>query len=610
MRGGPYTAAERAALLPYCETDVEALARLLPVMQPHIDLPRALLRGRYTVAVARMESTGIPIDVEMYTRLCQHRTEIRGRLIATVDRDYHVFVPIGRPALNPASATGAAILLEAEAWGLDPYRLAEAVNHVWAEEQQAVAAQQAARSKARQVTGLARQRIFDQEHAGLDHSHQRDLEVQVSDLADAFPELGFGTGYNPDAPDETDRAAPLWETLRDQDERPRRKSDPVILRRAAEMLATCPDDGVDYFRPMSFSAKRWAEYLARKEISWPRLPSGALDLDKRVFKEMGGCYPEVEPIRQLRNTLSELRQNRLAVGADGRNRTSLFPFRSKTGRNQPSNSEFIFGLPAWMRSLIRPGPGRAVAYCDWSAQEFAIAAALSGDTSMMDAYQSGDPYLWLARRVGAVPPDATKQTHGTEREQFKVVSLGVLYGLGVNRLARQLKVPPCHGRELLQFHQETFWRFWQWAEQIEARGMLTGELRTVFGWTLHKGPKVTSRTCRNFPMQANGAEMMRIACCLATERGIKVCCPVHDAVLIESAVDEIPNVAERMQAAMREASEAVLPGFPLRTDVKIVRYPDRYIDERGRQMWETVMGLLGELDEAGRDLAEPGFATG
>ena len=106
--------------------------------------------------------------------------------------------------------------------------------------------------------------------------------------------------------------------------------------------------------------------------------------------------------------------------------------------------------------MIRPGPGRAVAYVDWSAQELGIAAALSGDQAMQDAYRSGDPYTWLARRVGAIPPDGTKKTHPQEREQFKVVSLGVLYGLSADGLARRLNVPPCRGRELLRFHQETF----------------------------------------------------------------------------------------------------------------------------------------------------------
>ena len=52
-------------------------------------------------------------------------------------------------------------------------------------------------------------------------------------------------------------------------------------------------------------------------------------------------------------------------GSDGRNRCLLSPFRSITGRNQPSNARFIFGPSCWLRSLIQPEPGRAVAYVDW-----------------------------------------------------------------------------------------------------------------------------------------------------------------------------------------------------------------------------------------------------
>ena len=72
LRGGPWSAEERAALLDYCESDVLALARLLPVMLPTLDLPRALLRGRYMVAVARIERVGVPIDTTTYARLPAH----------------------------------------------------------------------------------------------------------------------------------------------------------------------------------------------------------------------------------------------------------------------------------------------------------------------------------------------------------------------------------------------------------------------------------------------------------------------------------------------------------------------------------------------------------
>src|SRR5262249_32306675 len=159
------------------------------------------------------------------------------------------------------------------------------------------------------------------------------------------------------------------------------------------------------------SAERWASYLAHKGIPWPRLPTGALALDDDTFREMARAYPvEVAPIRELRHTLSQLRLNELAVGSDGRNRGLLSAFGSRIGRNQPSNSRFIFGPSCWLRSLIRPGPGRAVAYVDWSQQELGIAAALSGDLRMREAYVSGDFYLTFARMAGAVPPDATKQT--------------------------------------------------------------------------------------------------------------------------------------------------------------------------------------------------------
>jgi len=96
-------------------------------------------------------------------------------------------------------------------------------------------------------------------------------------------------------------------------------------------------------------------------------------------------------------------------------------------------------------------------------------------------------------------------------------------------------------------------------------------------------------------MQANGAEMLRLACCLAVEAGIKVCAPIHDAILIEAPLDELDEIVRATQVLMAKASEIVLDGFSLRSEAKVIRYPDRYMDERGRAMWETVMGILSEL---------------
>ena len=223
LRGGPWSAEERAALLDYCESDVIALKKLLRVMEPRIDFPRALLRGRFMKAAALMEWAGVPINIDALSTLREHWPKIQDRLIERVDRSYGVYV--GR----------------------------------------------------------------------------------------------------------------------------------------------------------TFKRDRFEQWLGEQSIAWPRLPDGRLALDDDTFRKMARSYPTVNQLRELRYSLSQLRLESLSVGRDGRNRTMLSAFRSKTGRNQPSNAKFIFGPAVWLRNLIQPKPGYGVAYVDWSQQEFGIAAALSTD---------------------------------------------------------------------------------------------------------------------------------------------------------------------------------------------------------------------------------------
>jgi hypothetical protein len=103
-------------------------------------------------------------------------------------------------------------------------------------------------------------------------------------------------------------------------------------------------------------------------------------------------------------------------------------------------------------------------------------------------------------------------------------------------------------------------------------------------------------TVANFPMQANGAEMLRLACCRAVERGLKVIAPVHDAILLEAAEADIVEHVQALRQIMATASSIVLRGvLVLRTDATITRWPGRYEDDRGRAMWATVNRLTTEL---------------
>ena len=201
----------------------------------------------------------------------------------------------------------------------------------------------------------------------------------------------------------------------------------------SERLIADVDQTYGVYDGRTFKMDRFAAYLAANDIPWPRLDTGRLALDDDTFRNMARSYPQVSALRELRHALGELRLNSLAVGPDGRNRTLLSPFRSKTGRNQPSNSKAIFGTAVWVRGLIKPEPGTALAYLDFSSQEFAIAACLSGDEKMWLAYESGDPYLQFAKDAGLAPEDATKASHEAVRDRCKTIVLGVQYGMSAYR---------------------------------------------------------------------------------------------------------------------------------------------------------------------------------
>ncbi len=332
-----------------------------------------------------------------------------------------------------------------------------------------------------------------------------------------------------------------------------------------------------------FVARRFDGFLAERGIAWPRGPSGALLLDEDTFRDQAKTHPELRALHELRTTLGRLRLNELSVGPDARCRTLLSAFRARTGRNQPSTSKFIFGPSRWIRHLIKPEPGRALAYVDWSSQELAIAGALSGDARLWQAYEGGDPYIGFAIQAGIAPHWATKASHPTERDQCKSIVLGVNYGMSAAGIAAKSGIHVDRARKLLRLHRATYHVFWAWAEANVTHCLLGHPLETVFGWRIQFPPNcgvaINDRSILNWPMQAHGAEMMRLAVSMAIEGGLMICAPVHDALLLEGPVGEIEAQAQRLAQIMGDASEIVLRGGKrCRSDIKIVRSPDRYVD--------------------------------
>lgn len=346
----------------------------------------------------------------------------------------------------------------------------------------------------------------------------------------------------------------------------------------------------------TFKTSRFAAYLTKRGIWWPRLESGALMLDDDTFKEQAGIYPELQPLRELRRTLGELRLNNLSVGSDGRNRTLLSPFRSKIGRNQPSNAKYIFGAAAWTRGLIKPAERTAIAYLDFSSQEHAIAGALSGDEKLWAAYESGDPYLQFAKDAGLAPLHASKDTHKAIRNRCKAIVLGVSYGMSYHSMARKAGIHLAEARELLQLHRDTYHVFWSWAENNVNTALAGGTLTTAMGWQYRIGrtQEANPRSALNWPMQAGGAEILRLACVHIHQAGVHLCGPIHDAVLIEAPIDRIEDEVARTKDIMQQACRHVMRGKTCRVDAEIIQAPDRFMDlDRGVKMWNLVMEAVG-----------------
>lgn len=85
---------------------------------------------------------------------------------------------------------------------------------------------------------------------------------------------------------------------------------------------------------------------------------------------------------------------------------------------------------------------------------------------------------------------------------------------------------------------------------------------------------------------------MRIAAIAATEAGIEVCAPVHDAFLIAAPLERLDGDVADMRALMSRAGRAVTGGLDVRAEAEVVRWPDRFMDPRGAAMWQRVVGML------------------
>lgn len=330
-------------------------------------------------------------------------------------------------------------------------------------------------------------------------------------------------------------------------------------------------------------------------VAWPRLESGRLDIDGDAFRLMYHI-PGIEELHALRDSLGVIMRAKLPIGRDGRNRPSLFPFCTATGRNAHAKS--LFNAHASMRSFMVFPEDTIGVYLDWRTQEVGIAAAHSGDEALMDDYSGGDVYYGLGKLCGqtfGLDQKQWKKSKPDVRQRMKSLQLGINYGMGVPSLAKGLDRHPLIATTIIELHKQKYPRFWEWRANMVQQAMLDRKMETVFGWPLYISNSPNKRTLYNFPMQGNGAEMLRLAAWRLCEAGIIPNMLIHDGILLEVRnKEEIAAAMDVMKAAGRDACN----GFEIGVDVdQMLERGARYRDKRpvAKKMWNVVMLTLEEI---------------
>lgn len=242
-----------------------------------------------------------------------------------------------------------------------------------------------------------------------------------------------------------------------------------------------------------------------------------------------------------------------SVGSDGRARPYMNSYGAQSSRSQPGASGFMFLKPAWMRALVIPKPRHFIASIDYGQQEFFIAGLESGDKAMINAYLSGDPYLFGAKLAKAIPPEGTKETHKLVRDVYKNTYLGIQYGMSKFGLAFKLsgdtgrQWTEDEAQEQIDIFESTFPNYIGWKQKIIEDYHNEGCIELADGWKMWSDND-NDRSVANVPVQGFGAAVLRRAVDMAEAKGVKVLFTLHDAIYMEGRVGQEQEILKLRDA--------------------------------------------------------------
>ena len=335
----------------------------------------------------------------------------------------------------------------------------------------------------------------------------------------------------------------------------------------------------DVYEYGKFNHKKFENALQKENLlnRWPRTATGRLKTDDRTFYRFSAVNKNIAFYRDAKFIIESRTLAGFCVGKDGRSRAPLNLFGQITGRANVGTAKNPFGAPRRMRTVIGTSGTNYLIYADWKSQEAVIQAYLSNDQEMIVAVNSGDPYLYTAKKVGAVPIDAIRKKYELLREIYKQCFLATSYGQTPFGLKNKLGITLPNATYIHSQISRLYKTFFEWTNNLIAKAMQRGYFMTKYGWKYHlsKIEVVNPRRLLNWPIQSHGSEILRMAMKDLDEQGFEISMTIHDAVLIHCSAEnksfsQIRNNIRLIQKIMRDAAEKII-GAPINVDVKLIR---------------------------------------
>jgi DNA polymerase-1 len=227
------------------------------------------------------------------------------------------------------------------------------------------------------------------------------------------------------------------------------------------------------------------------------------------------------------------------------------------------------------RCVVAP-PDRVLVKADYSQIELRIAAKVSGDKALLEAYQRGDDLHTRTARTVLGVEEVTKQ----HRQLAKALNFGLLYGMGARGFRPYAKSQ--YGLDLTE-EQATQYRnaffttypgLAAWHRRVGRSGKQVLETRTLTGRRRLAVKHFTEKL--NTSVQGSGADGLKLALALLWERreqapGAFPVLAVHDEIVVEADAEKADAVTAWLKTAMLEAMAPLVNPVPVEVDVKVAR---------------------------------------